>query len=416
MELAIALVNGLDWDMEHGASTQLRLEADRAVWGRLVPYQLRMLQENGTNRFLPIAASEEGGKVVLHYDLGGRRRLVQWLYSDPPTIRKAVELAHLIAKTAAECKTFLLSESGLLLSEDFVYSGSRLTDFQLCYLPLEGIAEGRSLPAVTQQLRLLLLRIFAAVREPVPPAMAAVFGLLSQEPYSVVQLEQALRKVRYGGSGTEGQTDRGGQRPKEGKEPGRFALWGDRKGKRKAMAGIKVIQAEGGLSLSDPDNRIGKELDRKGSGLAGLARIRGWLRVATQKRMFDRAMMIRQPALAFPHGFHEKTGVLPDPAGKAESQPRLVMSDGKETRTLDLAGDRLLIGRNPESADLVIDGDGVSRIHCEISRTEGGWSATDLGSLNGTLLNGEPMLPYKRYPFGPGDVLQVIRTSIRFPD
>jgi len=47
----------------------------------------------------------------------------------------------------------------------------------------------------------------------------------------------------------------------------------------------------------------------------------------------------------------------------------------------------LIIGR--KDADLVVAEKSVSRKHCEIIKKDGEWRITDLGSTNGTLLNGE---------------------------
>lgn len=54
-----------------------------------------------------------------------------------------------------------------------------------------------------------------------------------------------------------------------------------------------------------------------------------------------------------------------------------------------LAKDRVLLGRDPAQADITIDDSGVSRVHAEIVRNEVGHVLRDLGSKNGTLLDGE---------------------------
>ena len=48
------------------------------------------------------------------------------------------------------------------------------------------------------------------------------------------------------------------------------------------------------------------------------------------------------------------------------------------------------LGRD-EACAVRIDRDGVSRNHAQICRDEDGWSVTDLGSTNGTIVNGEPV-------------------------
>lgn len=51
--------------------------------------------------------------------------------------------------------------------------------------------------------------------------------------------------------------------------------------------------------------------------------------------------------------------------------------------------------------------DGVSRIHLEIVKEQGCHVAKDLGSRNGSLLNGTLMIPYKSYPLAAGDTIQL---------
>jgi len=48
---------------------------------------------------------------------------------------------------------------------------------------------------------------------------------------------------------------------------------------------------------------------------------------------------------------------------------------------------------------------GVSRLHCMLRRQGNRLVVTDLGSANGTHLNGEPMLPHKDYALSDGDQL-----------
>ena len=52
-----------------------------------------------------------------------------------------------------------------------------------------------------------------------------------------------------------------------------------------------------------------------------------------------------------------------------------------------LSAGRVVIGRRPE-ADLVVLNASVSRDHAELHRTDAGWQVRDLGSRNGTVLDG----------------------------
>jgi hypothetical protein len=51
------------------------------------------------------------------------------------------------------------------------------------------------------------------------------------------------------------------------------------------------------------------------------------------------------------------------------------------------SGDSFSIGRN-RGCDLLLDDMTVSRVHAQLARTQGGWLLTDLGSTNGTRVNG----------------------------
>jgi len=67
-----------------------------------------------------------------------------------------------------------------------------------------------------------------------------------------------------------------------------------------------------------------------------------------------------------------------------DSQPRLLANDGRAFAI----GDRpLVVGRSPD-VDVVINDSNVSRRHAEVWRTGEGVAVRDLGSTNGTFVNG----------------------------
>jgi len=62
---------------------------------------------------------------------------------------------------------------------------------------------------------------------------------------------------------------------------------------------------------------------------------------------------------------------------------------GRELRTLD--SERMTVG-TLESNDVVVDADGVSRVHAVLERFGDRWCVRDLGSRNGTFVNGERII------------------------
>ena len=73
------------------------------------------------------------------------------------------------------------------------------------------------------------------------------------------------------------------------------------------------------------------------------------------------------------------------------------------------AAGRLLLGRSP-SCQLVFADDTVSRRHAELHLVDGRWMLRDLGSSNGTWVNGRRVMEAE---VAPGDELQLGGTAIR---
>jgi predicted component of type VI protein secretion system len=61
------------------------------------------------------------------------------------------------------------------------------------------------------------------------------------------------------------------------------------------------------------------------------------------------------------------------------------------TRLVSLDGDRLTIGKSPEN-HIHLDDSSVSRLHAVIEHFPAGWIIKDVGSKNGTFINGDALL------------------------
>lgn len=82
---------------------------------------------------------------------------------------------------------------------------------------------------------------------------------------------------------------------------------------------------------------------------------------------------------------------------------RLSVEHG-ESAGQDFALDRpvIALGRGKEN-DIVLVEHGVSRQHARIHKTPQGWMLTDLGSTNGTFVNGQRIPAHEAYLLRPGD-------------
>lgn len=76
----------------------------------------------------------------------------------------------------------------------------------------------------------------------------------------------------------------------------------------------------------------------------------------------------------------------------------------------------ILVGREDATSDIFPELDltpygalekGVSRRHAKITRHDDELTVEDVGSVNGTFLNGHRLTPYQKVPIDSGDVLQL---------
>jgi len=98
----------------------------------------------------------------------------------------------------------------------------------------------------------------------------------------------------------------------------------------------------------------------------------------------------------------------------AQATPReLVIRDLEgQTKTIALDRDRITLGRSSANELSYPDDIGLSRQHLAIVSREGQWTVEDLGSKNGTLLNGVRI--DKPMPFRPGDRVSAGHLTIEF--
>jgi pSer/pThr/pTyr-binding forkhead associated (FHA) protein len=91
--------------------------------------------------------------------------------------------------------------------------------------------------------------------------------------------------------------------------------------------------------------------------------------------------------------------------------PRLIVSiDGSVVKQVPLTKDRTTLGRRPYK-DIVVDDLSVSGEHAALDRAEGGVTLEDVGSTNGTYVNG---LAIKRQALAHGDIIHIGKYKIQY--
>ncbi|WP_119065442.1 FHA domain-containing protein [Aggregatilinea lenta] len=117
------------------------------------------------------------------------------------------------------------------------------------------------------------------------------------------------------------------------------------------------------------------------------------------------------------HSHAKITGTLIVPA-RADGQPTLHITSGpQEGAEIPLLTPSIRIGRATRNAtwDVSLQDRSVSRPHAEVTRQDdGGWAIIDLGSANGTVVNGVPAAAHEPQPIQDGTVLMLGETTMLF--
>jgi Protein of unknown function (DUF3662)/FHA domain len=139
---------------------------------------------------------------------------------------------------------------------------------------------------------------------------------------------------------------------------------------------------------------------------------RGDVRVAANV-VDDGADRIAEPAPPQPSTHTmvlDRPGPAASPADSASRAFLLVRTEGAPQVRFDLGDALISIGRASDN-DVIVDDPEVSRHHCQLKLQHGAYSFADLGSRNGSWINGQPVT---EVALGPGDSIQIGSTEIEF--
>jgi hypothetical protein len=96
--------------------------------------------------------------------------------------------------------------------------------------------------------------------------------------------------------------------------------------------------------------------------------------------------------------------------GSVGSRAVVVIHEDGAERTVALSSDSVTIGRLAE-CDVVLTDKGASRKHAQLKQRNGTWTITDLGSTNGTRLNGQTI---QSRELSDGDKITIGTTMLEF--
>jgi pSer/pThr/pTyr-binding forkhead associated (FHA) protein len=130
------------------------------------------------------------------------------------------------------------------------------------------------------------------------------------------------------------------------------------------------------------------------------------------------------PMIDIPKDIVEEAHPVESPAAAPAAQevtpkatgdnPVLIIRDQENREEIyDIPNGVTLIGRAPEN-DIILLESKISRRHARITREGSGCTLEDLGSSNGTWLNGERTPPHKPLPLHENDLLKIGQTIAWF--
>ncbi len=94
--------------------------------------------------------------------------------------------------------------------------------------------------------------------------------------------------------------------------------------------------------------------------------------------------------------------------------PQIEVISGVQSSRVELAADRSTIGKAAENDLALTDDATASHLHAVLERFPAGWCVTDLGSSNGTWVNGERIWASRR--LRSGDEIRIGQTRLLFRD
>ncbi len=146
----------------------------------------------------------------------------------------------------------------------------------------------------------------------------------------------------------------------------------------------------------------------------------GLIRLIDDMPQFDSLACIRL-RLALSNGtmhledvIREITKPAPEPSKPAKTG-KLVALNRQSSPEILLTREETLIGKNPYMVDAVVDfNPAISRLHCKVTREGDLWQLTDMGSANGTYLNGTRLTPREPCKIANDDIIRLATSEFRF--
>ena len=332
----------------------LMLTSDKAIQSEeLSDLEIGMLTYNDIPGVASFRIEKQNTQVRFLYKKSGKKRLSEWISQYNPSLDDRILLLQKIINIIKDCPRYLLSVNRLAIEPDWIWIGENQEDIAIIYIPLDRV---RSKNDIDESFARLFLFIFGSFNQ----ARGLVDNFLS--------------------------------------------------GKRTYMEGEKILENH----TINPSTNY--EIDQSSSHVQSIIEETS----STQFMDWLKPLFIKNKNKSKPTNI--TTEIKPNVSDsfvispKRDLAPTQFLTNAFDTHNIidfgslewenggvkhfsTLEGTKFIIGRT-EDANLTLYENGISRRHAEI---EHGCKLTDLGSKNGTFLNGERLIPFKQYAIDNGD-------------
>ena len=348
-------------------------------------YEEKMIQYNPESGWLDFSRQSRNGQEYFCYNVTGKKALNSIYAAFSMGERQIRSILGQLFATLERGREYLLSEEDFVLSPSYIFATLPHMTLDLCYVP------GYGIPLRTQ-LEGLFEYLLNRVDYEDKPAVNLVYDcymFCMREKGGLSEIKKLLAE------------DMKNSKPAE--------LSGEQKKPEQINPEFprKTV----------PEAEVKNEVQRKtepASYVSWLAeKIFPWKRRETALVAEEKETYTAASGTFSKVADNERTVLLsppPKPAG-----PELICEQTGEV--VPMFKFPFYIGSAKEFTDFSPAAEGVSRIHCSISKRENNYYISDLNSTNGTFLNGKEILPGKEVLLSANDELKICSQEfyIKFP-
>ena len=392
------------------------------------------MQANVIPNLLPLDIEEVDFHISIHYRIESKQTLIERLKEETISLDEYFHLLLKLTFILLGSSNYMLNEERYVINEQFIYVGNTVDDLFLVYLPLKEIPVKKSVREELSQMAANLIkyvsghkgeryqRMMSYLDE--PDFSIQYFKELLIELISVPQPSNPSEAIPGSHAAVVHQSPNGKKTTKTVNKRQKIMM---------TWSGVILIllswvayakyQSDLMLYIAAGVSVVGILVI-----LLGLRSGKAEIQVEMAEMREEVPIVIspkrpqefpQPPCNPVPRGdtallYNNVSvqGAEPTALIREMKKATLVFSSGKKVM---MDGERLVIGRNPDAVDFVVNTIGVSRAHLELVMLNNGtYGIKDLGSSNGSSLNGIKMEANKVYKLQENDMVKFAREEFIF--